>query len=270
MERGEQRLSASVVRGGLLKAAFQPIYNLATGQVAGVEALARIPSKTSPGTLFAEAASAGLGVSLELAAVETALAAAVKLPKHLYVSLNVSPATCVSPRLRRLLDRSPLPADRVVLELTEHRPVDDYAPLLKALAPMRDFGMRVAVDDAGAGHSSMLHVLRVAPDIIKLDKKLIAGIDASHLQMAFSRAMVNFARDIGATITAEGIETAGELASVTALGITAGQGYFLGRPTLLPEQWTQWTFQPLDARPDSAPEGPLNEDPAGALQSLRM
>lgn len=229
-----------ILRGGSLKAAFQPIYDLSTGQVAGAEALARFRSKTSPGVLFAEAAIAGLAVNMELAAVEAALSSAVQLPKHLYVSVNISPATCISPRFRRLWGTSPLPADRIVLELTEHKPVDDYTPLLNALAPLRDSGMRVAIDDTGAGHSSMLHILRLAPDIIKLDKKLIAGIDSDHLQMALGRAMVNFASDIGATITAEGIETAAELASVTALGMTSGQGYLLGHPTLLSEQWAQW------------------------------
>lgn len=250
-----------ILRGGSLRAAFQPIHDLTTGQVAGVEALARFRSKTSPGVLFAEAAIAGLAVNMELAAVEAALAAAVQLPKRLYVSVNVSPTTCVSPRFRRLLGTSALPADRIVLELTEHKPVDDYTPLLNALAPLRDSGMRVAIDDTGAGHSSMLHILRLAPDIIKLDKKLIAGIDTNHLHMALGRAMVSFAWDIGATITAEGIETAAELAAVTALGMTFGQGYFLGHPSLLPGQWAQWDSQSADEpQPDSTAVRSPSED----------
>lgn len=235
-----------ILRDGSLATAFQPIYDLATGQVAGVEALARFRSEIGPDAWFAQAATAGLAVDLELAAVEAALSAAAQLPEHLYVSVNVSPETCVSPRFRRLFRKPPLPADRIVLELTEHKPVDDYTPLLNALAPLRNSGMRVAVDDAGAGHSSMLHILRLAPDIIKLDKELITDIDTNHLQKALGRAMVNFAWDIGATITAEGIETAEELASVTELGVTSGQGYFLGHPTMLPDQWEQWHSQTPD------------------------
>lgn len=252
-----------ILRDGSFKAAFQPIHDLATGQVAGVEALARFRSTISPDVWFAQAAVAGLAVDLELAAVEAALSAAVQLPRHLYVSANVSPATCLSPRLPQLFRKHQVPADRIVLELTEHKPVDDYTALLDALAPLRSSGMRVAVDDTGAGHSSMLHILRLAPEIIKLDKKLIAGIDTNHLQMALGRAMVNFAGDIGATITAEGIETAGELASVTALGMTSGQGYFLGHPTLLPEQWTQWDSQ----SPDGSVLGPLKGQSATTLSA---
>jgi EAL domain-containing protein (putative c-di-GMP-specific phosphodiesterase class I) len=242
----------AVLRDGSMATAFQPIYDLATGHVAGAEALTRFGSEPGPDVWFAQAATAGLAEDVELAATEAALSAAVQLPEQLYVSLNASPATCLSPRFRRLLRKSPVPAARIVLELTEHNPVNDYTPLLNALAPLRSSGMRVAVDDAGAGHSSMLHILRLAPDIIKLDKELIAGIDSNHLQKALGRAMVNFARDIGATITAEGIETAAELTSVTDLGMTSGQGYFLSHPTLRPDQWALWHSQaPDEAQFDS-------------------
>lgn len=229
---------------GSLSTAFQPIYDLATGEVVGVEALARFRSETGPDVRFAHAATLGLRVDMEMAALEVALSAAVQLPERLYISVNASPATCVSHGFGRLFRASSLPADRIVLELTEHEPVEDYAPLLNALAPLRNSGMRVAVDDAGAGHSSMLHVLRLAPDIIKLDKELVANIDGNIFQMALGRAMVNFASDIGASITAEGIETAAELDCVTRLGMTSGQGYFLGSPTLLPDEWAQWQVRP--------------------------
>ncbi len=230
----------TVLSDGSMATAFQPIYDLATGHVAGAEALTRFRSEDGPDVWFAQAATAGMAVDMELAAIEAALSAAVQLPEHLYVSVNASPATCLNPRFKRLLRKSPVPVDRIVLELTEHNPVEDYTPLLNALAALRSSGMCVAVDDAGAGHSSMLHIVRLAPEIIKLDKELITGIDSNHLQQALGRAMVNFARDIGATITAEGIETSAELASVTDLGMTSGQGYFLSHPTLLPNQWAQW------------------------------
>ncbi|WP_247040400.1 EAL domain-containing protein [Arthrobacter rhizosphaerae] len=239
----------TVLRDGSMATAFQPIYDLATGHVAGAEALTRFDSGRDPDVWFAQAATAGLAVDAELAAVEAALSAAVQLPDLLYVSVNASPVTCLSPRFSRLLRKAPVRADRIVLELTEHSPVEDYTSLLNALAPLRSSGMRVAVDDAGAGHSSMLHILRLAPDIIKLDKELITDIDTNHLQKALGRAMVNFACDIGATITAEGIETAAELATVTKLGMTSGQGYFLGHPTLLPDQWAQWHSHPGSTMP---------------------
>lgn len=242
----------SALRDGSMVIAFQPIYDLATGHVAGAEALTRFGSGHGPDVWFAQAAAAGLAVEVELSAVEAALSAAVQLPELLYVSVNASPETCLSPRFSRLLRKSPVPADRIVLELTEHSPVEDYTSLLNALAPLRNSGMRIAVDDAGAGHSSMLHIVRLAPEIIKLDKEVIAGIDSNDLQKALGRAMVNFARDIGATITAEGIETPSELATVTDLGMTSGQGYFLSHPTLRPDQWALWHSQaPDEAHLDS-------------------
>lgn len=241
----------TLLRDGSMATAFQPIYDLATGHVAGAEAPTRFEGGHGPDVWFAQAATAGLAVEVELAAVEAALSAAVQLPEHLYVSVNASPATCLSPQLSRLLRKSPVPADRIVLELTEHSPVDDYTTLLNALAPLRNSGMRVAVDDAGAGHSSMLHIVRLAPEIIKLDREVIAGIDSNDLQKALGRAMVTFARDIGATITAEGIETPSELAAVTDLRMTSAQGYFLSPPTLRPDQWARWRSQaPEEAQSD--------------------
>lgn len=133
-----------ILRDGSLATAFQPIYDLVSDQVAGVEALARFRSEIGPDAWFAQAATAGLAVDLELAAVEAALSAAAQIPEHLYISVNVSPETCVSPRFRRLFRKPPMPADRIVLELTEHKPVDDYTPLLNALAPLHNSGMRVA------------------------------------------------------------------------------------------------------------------------------
>lgn len=232
----------STVQGGMILTAFQPIHELATGTITGVEALARFPSDDgrSPDHWFNEATSVGLGGELEFAALEAALRKSAKLPEHLYVALNLSPETCLDPRLPGLLKRSGLAADRIVLELTERLAVDEYAPLLAALEPLRQHGLRIAVDDAGSGFASMRHILRLRPDIIKLDRSLIAGLDSDQGQRALGAAMVEFARQIGARIVAEGIETQAELKAVTQLGMTSGQGYFLGRPTLHPADWTAW------------------------------
>ncbi len=232
----------STVEGGTILTAFQPIYELTTGTITGVEALARFPSDDgqSPEHWFTEATSVGLGGELEFAALEAALRKAAKLPEHLYVALNLSPDTCLDPRLPELLKRSSLAADRIVLELTERLAVDEYVPLLASLEPMRQCGLRIAVDDAGSGFASMRHVLQLRPDIIKLDRSLIAGIDIDHGQRALGAAMVEFAHQIDARIVAEGIETQAELIAVTQLGMTFGQGYFLGRPTLHPADWAAW------------------------------
>ena len=226
----------------LLLTAFQPIHNLTTGHLIGVEALSRFVESDGAGAeyWFAEAAVVGLVSELDFAAVETALEAALALPPSIYVALNISPSTCLDPRLPGLLKRSGLPLKRIVLELTERLEVSEYTPLITALAPLRQCGLRIAVDDAGSGFASMRHILHVRPDIIKLDRSLIAGIDDNHGQRALGAALAEFARQIGATLVAEGIETPEELAAVAGIGMTAGQGYLIGRPSVHPKDWATW------------------------------
>jgi PAS domain S-box-containing protein len=240
-ERVRERIDKTV-QSQMILTAFQPIHELTTGTISGVEALARFPSDEgrSPDHWFNEATSVGLGGELEFAALEAALLNTAKLPEHLYVALNLSPETCLDPRLPGFLEQSGLAVDRIVLELTERLAVDEYAPLLADLAPVRRRGLRIAVDDAGSGFSSMRHILQLRPDIIKLDRSLIAGIDSDQGQRALGTAMVGFANQIGARIVAEGIETQAELTAVTDLGMTSGQGYFLGRPTAHPTDWAAW------------------------------
>ena len=226
-----------------LLAAFQPIHDLSDGSLIGVEALLRFVSDDGAGAdfWFKEAAAVGLAADLEFAALETTLAAVQDLPPHIYVALNISPATCLDPRLPGFLQASSVPLDRLVLELTERLEIEEYDPLISALAPLRRHGLRIAVDDAGSGFASMRHVLHIRPDIIKLDRSLIAGIDDDQGQRALGAAMVEFSKQISATLVAEGIETSAELAAVTGLGMTAGQGYHLGRPTVHPGEWAAWS-----------------------------
>lgn len=237
-ERLRDRIDTTV-RNRMILTAFQPIHDLVTGRVTGVEALARFPDhdNRSPDHWFNEATSVGLGDELEFAALEAALHDAVRLPGNLTVAFNLSPETCLDLRLPGYLKESGLALERLVLELTERLPVDDYAPLLAALSPLRQGGLRIAVDDAGSGFSSMRHILQLRPDVIKLDRSLIAGIDSNRGKHALGAAMVEFANQIGAIIIAEGIETEAELAAARNLGMTAGQGYFLGRPTIDAATW---------------------------------
>ncbi len=225
-----------------LLTAFQPIHSLATGELLGVEALTRFVDEDGAGTefWFKEAAMVGLLGELELAALETALTTAKRLPPSIHIALNISPSTCLDPRLPGILQRNGLPLKRIVLELTERLEVAEYDPLLSVLAPLRQAGLRVAVDDAGSGFASMRHVLHIRPDFIKLDRSLITGIDDDLGQRALGAAMVEFARQISAKIVAEGIETSEELAAVTGLGMAAGQGYLLGRPSIHPRDWASW------------------------------
>jgi EAL domain-containing protein (putative c-di-GMP-specific phosphodiesterase class I) len=125
------------------------------------------------------------------------------------------------------------PHDRpLVVELTEHQPVEDYAELDAALGRLRDHGVRVAVDDVGSGFASFRHVTRVRPEILKLDRTLVCGIDEDPVRQSLASAIVAFARDVGATVVSEGIESENELACLVDLAVGCGQGFFLGRPEL--------------------------------------
>lgn len=218
-----------------LAAVYQPIYDTAADRVVGFEALSRFPcgAGRTPEDWFDEAAQVGLGVALEVAACRKLLAGRASLPPEVYLSLNVSPATITSGALARILEGQPL--ERLVLEITEHTFVREYLDLGSALRPLRARGLRIAVDDAGAGYASFRHILKLAPDVIKLDTSLVRGIDGDRAQRALAAAMIQFAAETGSSIVAEGVETRAELDALRALGATTIQGYLPGRPMALAE-----------------------------------
>jgi len=226
-----------------LQTVFQPIVDLRTGSTVGAEALARFtaPPFRAPDLWFAEAAELGLGTELEVTALRAALEQLVKLPAGLYLSINASPATIVSPEFRAAM--AEIPAERVVLELTEHTGIDDYHLFGEAITEFRSNGLRLAVDDAGAGFSSFRHILNLRPDIIKLDIALTRGIDTDPARRALGSAMLTFGLDAyNASIVAEGVETQNELSTLQSLGCHYGQGYYLGRPvqmSVLPRQLSE-------------------------------
>jgi EAL domain-containing protein (putative c-di-GMP-specific phosphodiesterase class I) len=123
-----------------------------------------------------------------------------------------------------------LPLDRMAFEVTEHQPIDDYERLRDVAADLRSRGALLVVDDAGAGFASLRHILKLEPDVIKLDIALTRDIDRDPVKRALASSLATFAGDIGAAITAEGIETHAELLALRALGIDYGQGFFLAQP----------------------------------------
>jgi len=210
---------------------FQPIVALQAGSAVGVEALTRFGTSPvrSPDVWFAEAKEVGLGVELELAALGTALDSLRQLPSGLYLSLNASPDTMMSEEFRQTVAAAP--AERVVLELTEHDSIEDYDLFEKSVEELRSNGVRLAIDDAGAGFSSFRHILNLHPDIIKLDIALTRGIDEDPARRALGSAMLTFGLDaFNASIVAEGIETEAEFKTLRGLGCRFGQGFYLGRP----------------------------------------
>jgi len=230
-----QRLTDLDKAGGL-QVVYQPIRALDSMEQVGVEALARFPAGTpGPAHWFSAAKAAGVGEELELAAVRAALTALPDVKGLLAV--NVSPEFAQSPTFARELAAA-LPDDdralRLVLELTEHDEIEDYRALASALAPLRERGVRIAVDDTGAGFASMRHVLALMPDLIKLDISLVRGIDTDVSRQALAAALTAFADRTGAQMVAEGIERQAELDVVRSLNVTYGQGYLLGAPAALP------------------------------------
>jgi len=209
----------------------QPIVELRTGEALGMEALSRFTAEPvrSPDWWFAEAQQVGLGAELELATAAEALTNLPQLPEGMFISVNAGPDTVLAPRLQALLELSG--PDRIVLELTEHASIEDYPLLRDRLDDVRAAGARVAVDDSGAGFSGLAHIYNLAPDVIKLDRRVTAGLDRDPVRRALAAALAAFARDTNAILLAEGIETHDQLEAARDLGVLWGQGYLFGKPS---------------------------------------
>ena len=217
-----------LMRSGGPVVVLQPIVKLSDGARIGAEALSRFPAEwgLAPDVCFAQAHSVGLGHRLELLALERAA-------EHLddvsgYVAMNVSPETLLLPQTLDLLRT--IDAERVLLELSEHDPVDDYDALGAALEPLRRNGMRLAIDDVGAGFSSLRHIVLTRPDVIKLDRSIVDGVTHDDVLATLVHSLVEFGHAAGAVVVAEGIETAEDAATLLAHGVDHGQGWHFGRP----------------------------------------
>jgi EAL domain-containing protein (putative c-di-GMP-specific phosphodiesterase class I) len=220
----------SAMENGDPQIVFQPIRNLSDRSLTGVECLSRFSTlpPRSPDQWFAEAHAVAVGAELELLAARKALLACAALPAPLSASINISPDTLVAAPVAEAL--AGFDPKRIVIEVTEHVPIANYEPILSALAPLRAKGMRVAIDDAGAGYSSMRHILSMRPDVIKLDISLTRDVDRDPVRKAMAAALAEFARRAETIVVAEGIETEAEFQALRQLGFHHGQGYLLGRP----------------------------------------
>jgi len=212
--------------------AFQPVVALASGHLVGYEALARFTTspKRSPEAWFAQAHGCGLGPDLEAAAIRAALEP-VGRPLGTHLAINVSPSALTSSPVIRSLPRD---LGGIVIEITEHEFVSDDDHLADVVTELRERGARIAIDDAGAGYAGLTQVMRVRPDIVKLDRNLTTGIHADPARMVLVESFVRFARRTGAIVCAEGIESLDELAVLGDLDVQWGQGYALARPA---EPW---------------------------------
>ncbi len=216
---------------------YQPIQDLRTGVTVGHEALSRFPESTygNPARWFADASDVGLGVDLEWLAATKAMAYFDTALPEMFLTVNMSPATVMHLAKNQLCPPELWP--RIVIELTQQVPVEDYPALQRALAPLRALGARLSADDLGSGYGGFRHLLRLQPDIIKLDISLISGINRNHEQQALTRAMLAFAYEVGAEVVAEGIEEPAERDTLRDLGVPWGQGYLIGHPAPLRPAW---------------------------------
>ena len=221
-------IEALLARPGAIVPVFQPVLELATGRVAGYEALARMPDGPfrPPDQWFNQAQRAGLGPALEAAALRAALRAPGR-PKRTFLALNVSPGALLSPEVREAL---PADLSGIVIELTEHELFSTDAALDRELAQLRARGARIALDDAGNGYAGLQQIIRVAPDILKLDRSLVDGVHADPHRFALLEALISFASTTRAAVCAEGVETLEDLAVLAAMDVTYAQGWALARP----------------------------------------
>jgi len=214
---------------------FQPIVALATREVVGYEALSRFAAEPlrGPDEWFAEAHDVGLGPELELAALRLACERSHALPEGMFMAVNVSPVTAERPDLLALL--AGCHVDHVVLEVTEHARVEDYPRFRRSIDRVRALGATLAVDDAGAGFSSLRHILELDAELIKLDGSLTRSLEDDPRRRSLAAALIEFGRESGASVLAEHVESELQLIELQRLGVQYGQGFHLGEPAPLPD-----------------------------------
>jgi len=208
---------------------FQPIVELETRATVGFEALTRFDDGIEPDVRFDEAEREGLGSDYEMATIQAALDGAARLPRGVFLSINVSPAFVLhcGRRFRRLIKGS---KRALYLELTERLAIDDYPVVRNALARLGDVGL--AVDDAGAGYASLRHILELRPTYAKLDISLVRGIDGDDIRQALAAGLQYFASKTGCRLIAEGVESEREADVLRGLGVEYAQGFLFGRPEM--------------------------------------
>ena len=216
---------------GELDIVFQPIVDLATREVVGPRGplALRGPPDARPGRSGSpRRTTSGSAIELELLAMRMACERSHALPEGTFMAVNVSPVTAERPDLLALLVSAHV--DHVVLEVTEHAPVEDYPRFRIAIGRMRELGAKLAIDDAGAGFASLRHILELDAELIKLDGSLTHSLEADPRRRSLASALIEFGRESGAAVLAEHIESELQLHELRRLGVSYGQGYHLGRP----------------------------------------
>ena len=259
----------SILANGDLHSLFQPIFSLSERRILGYEALSRGPSNSalhSPINLFAVARSAGRLSELELLCRKNACQRFSQLKLDGKLFLNVSPDSLMEPkhqpgRTLQLLQTLGIPPSQVVIELTEQSPTDDFALLDTALHHYRAMGFSIALDDLGAGYSSLRLWSELRPDYVKIDRHFIDGIHQDAVKREFVGSILKMAKASRAQVIAEGIELPEELAVLAEMGVDLLQGYLLCRPQEQPPR------DALNLLPSTTSSSPLSEE-SSDLRSL--
>jgi EAL domain-containing protein (putative c-di-GMP-specific phosphodiesterase class I) len=228
---GKRQLEAldKILTEGILELVFQPIFELATGEVFGYEVLTRSPSRVfkGPESLFSAAARAGrVG---ELGRLQRFLAVSSAPGTPLFI--NVHPGEFDHPFLVKPDDPIFRHGDDVYLEVTESAPLSYFEQCTSVLGELQRKGIRVAIDDFGAGFSNVKYIADLSPDVVKLDRELMSEVRHGSRQFRLLISIVRLCKDMGARVVAEGIETTQEYVVAEHAGVDFCQGYLVGRPS---------------------------------------
>jgi len=221
----------------VIRTCFQPIVSLRDGVVLGYEALSRGPAGTaleSPVALFALADEHGMGWELDHLCRTLAIERFAGTEADKLLFLNVDPYTIQDPRSTARMKNEPLspaiPVGNIIFELTENGAIANYGDFCQLLDVYKIQGIRVAVDDAGAGYSGWNLLCQIKPAFVKIDGAIVRDIHRDAFKQQMMKVMVDFTRATNTTLIAEGIETESELLTLLELGVEYGQGYYLCMP----------------------------------------
>ena len=234
----------NILDGKLLTPHFQPIVSLAQKKIMGYEALIRGPSDSplhSPFNLFTTAERFDLSTRLEFLCREITIQRYADLDIKEKLFINASPLVLLQPEFKkgetlRLLDHYGVNPRSVIIELTEHKPGDNYEIMRASAKHYRGMGFEIALDDLGAGYSGLRLWAELLPEYVKIDKHFIHGLHNDPVKLNFVRSIQSMATSLNCNVIAEGIETEEEFKAIEKLGITHAQGYFFARPTIIPAE----------------------------------
>lgn len=229
---GELPSIEEIVIAGDVTVAYQPIVDVERGEVFGYEALARCscPAFPDPFTLIEAAREQGVLGKLGRFLRKTAAAGCPDAP----LFLNVDPAEFDDGDIMREDEPAVGHAPGAYLELTEAAPTTHFRSLTTSLRELRDRGVKLALDDVGAGYANLRNVADLAPEIVKLDRELIVGLTPNSRPLTLVRGMMALCADLGCEVLAEGVETTDELEALRSIGVRLVQGFLLGRPQATP------------------------------------